>query len=85
MIIEDASHAISDAATVRLGSAGMPKAIAPEDSSVGLNDFLAGVRRVARELVTVFASSVAGLYIADNVNTSAIKKSTAAFVGKPTF
>ena len=43
------------------------------------------VRNVARELVTVYASAVAGFYISDNVSASAIKKSTAAFVGKPTF
>ena len=45
----------------------------------------ASVRHVARELVMVYASSVAGFYVADNVNAAAIKKSTAAFVGKPTF
>lgn len=43
------------------------------------------VRKVARELVMVYISSVVGFYIADNVNSSTIKKSTAAFVGNPTF
>lgn len=43
------------------------------------------VRQVAREVVIVYASAVGGFYISENVNTSAIKKSTAAFVGKPTF
>jgi len=43
------------------------------------------VRIVTRDLVMVFASSVCGLYVAENVNTTDIKKSTAAFVGKPTF
>lgn len=43
------------------------------------------VRTVARELVMVYASSVGGFYAADHVNTTAIKKTTAAFVGKPTF
>lgn len=43
------------------------------------------VRHIARDMVMVYASSVAGFYVADNVNTAAIKKSTAAFVGKPTF
>ena len=43
------------------------------------------VRDVARDVVMVYASSVAGSYAAANVSASSIKKSTAAFVGKPTF
>lgn len=45
----------------------------------------ANVRAIARDLVMVYASAVAGFYISDNVSASTIKKSTAAFVGKPTF
>lgn len=43
------------------------------------------VKDIARELVMVYTSAVAGFYIADNVNASSIKKTTAAFVGKPSF
>lgn len=43
------------------------------------------VRHIAREMVMVYASSVTGFYVADNVTTATIKKTTAAFVGKPTF
>jgi hypothetical protein len=43
------------------------------------------VRHIARELTMVYASSVSGFYVAENVNSTAIKKSTIAFVGTPTF
>ena len=43
------------------------------------------VREVARELVLVYMSSVSGFYLAEHINSTTIKKTTEAFVGKPTF
>ena len=43
-IIEDVGQASSDAATVRLGAEGTPKAIAPQKRWTGLRKFVAGVR-----------------------------------------
>ena len=43
------------------------------------------VRVMTRDILLVYVSSVAGFYVANNMNNTAIKKTTAAFVGKPTF